>query len=166
MGLTFEVDEKIKLEEDFDWKGTADIVLEEILNTFNCPFECEVYLSITDDKQIHQINLEQRDMDRATDVLSFPMIDWKDIADFEWAEAYGYHFNPESGELMLGDVIISYETLQKQASEYNHTIKREFAFLFVHSLLHLLGFDHMEDDERVVMEDKQKEIMLNLKIHR
>lgn len=77
------------------------------------------------------------------------------MIDEESAEA----FNPESGELMLGDIVISKEKVLSQAEEYGHLPKREYAFLIAHSMLHLFGYDHMVDEERVVMEAKQKEIM-------
>jgi len=68
-------------------------------------------------------------------------------------------FNPESGELLLGDIVISAEKVVAQAKEYGHSEEREFAFLLVHSMLHLLGYDHMEEEERLIMESKQKEIL-------
>lgn len=94
--------------------------------------------------QIHEMNLEQRGIDRPTDVLSFPMIEYEEPGDFsvideESAEA----FNPESGELMLGDIVISKEKVLSQAEEYGHLPKREYAFLIAHSMLHLFGYDHM-----------------------
>lgn len=166
MGLVVDVQDNIELSKEFDSTIVAELVLEGVLDHFQCPFECEVYLNITDDEEIHEINKEQRLIDRPTDVLSFPMIDWEKIADFDWAESFPYHFNPESGELMLGDIIISNDTMLRQAKEYGHSNKREFAFLLVHSLLHLLGYDHIEEDERVIMEEKQSEIMNRLNIHR
>ena len=75
-------------------------------------------------------------------------------------------FNPESGELMLGDIVISKEKVLSQAEEYGHLPKREYAFLIAHSMLHLFGYDHMVDEERVVMEAKQKEIMEKVGIFR
>ena len=122
---------------------------------------------LTENAQIHEMNLEQRGIDRPTDVLSFPMIEYEEPGDFsvideESAEA----FNPESGELMLGDIVISKEKVLSQAEEYGHLPKREYAFLIAHSMLHLFGYDHMVDEERVVMEAKQKEIMEKVGIFR
>ena len=100
-------------------------------------------------------------------VRFFPMIEYEEPGDFsvideESAEA----FNPESGELMLGDIVISKEKVLSQAEEYGHLPKREYAFLIAHSMLHLFGYDHMVDEERVVMEAKQKEIMEKVGIFR
>ena len=71
-----------------------------------------------------------------------------------------------SGELLLGDIVISVERAKEQAKEYGHSLKREMAFLTAHSMLHLMGYDHMEEDERIVMEKKQEEILQNLGITR
>ena len=76
------------------------------------------------------------------------------------------YFNPENGELMLGDIVISKEKVISQAEEYGHSIEREYAFLIAHSMLHLFGFDHMEEEERAVMERKQAEILERLQILR
>ena len=75
-------------------------------------------------------------------------------------------FHPETGELMLGDIIISLDKVKEQAESYGHSTKREFAFLIVHSMLHLFGYDHMEEDEAAVMEQKQKEILDKMEIFR
>ena len=75
-------------------------------------------------------------------------------------------FNPESGELMLGDIVISKEKVLAQAEAYGHSPKREFAFLIAHSMLHLFGYDHMEEEERLVMEERQREIMEKVQILR
>lgn len=166
MAIYFEINEKLKLDKELSWTELAAKAQEVVLEYVECPFECEVNIYITDDDEIQQINKEQRDMDKATDVLSFPMVEWPHICDFGWVENEIYNFHPDSGELMLGDVIISYETLRKQAKEYGHDLEREYAFLLVHSLLHLLGHDHMEENERIVMEDEQRRIMDILNIHR
>ncbi len=166
MAIYFEKNEELNFSEELPWEELSRRVLEVALDYVNCPFECEVNILLTNDHEIHQINLEQRDMDKSTDVLSFPMVEWLKIADFEWVENESYNFHPDSGELMLGDIIISYDTLTRQAEEYGHNLEREYAFLFVHSLLHLLGHDHMIEDERIVMEEEQRKIMGILNIHR
>lgn len=166
MAIYFEINEELNLIKELPWTELTQKVLDVVLDHVSCPFECEVNISLTDDKEIHEINLEQRKMDKPTDVLSFPMVVWLDIADFDWVENEVYNFHPDSGELMLGDVIISYDTLLKQAEEYGHSFEREYAFLLVHSLLHLLGHDHMQEGERTVMEEEQRKIMRILNIHR
>ena len=102
------------------------------------------------------MNLEQRGIDRPTDVLSFPMIEYDAPGDFSVIdEETGDAFTPETGELMLGDIVISKEKVLSQAEEYGHSPKREYAFLIAHSMLHLFGYDHMEEEERAEMEAHQ-----------
>ena len=86
--------------------------------------------------------------------------------DFSFVEEEAEAFNPESGELMLGDIVISKEKVLAQAEAYGHSPKREFAFLIAHSMLHLFGYDHMEEEERLVMEERQREIMEKVRILR
>ena len=113
------------------------------------------------------MNLEYRQIDSATDVLSFPMQEFDHPADFSAFREGDYSvFDPSSGELMLGDIIISVEKCKEQAAEYGHSVLREYSFLIVHSMLHLFGYDHMEDDEREVMEQKQREILDSAGIYR
>lgn len=166
MGIYFEINEEIEIKGTLSLESLAQKVFDSVLDYVKSPFECELSIYITDDQEIHQINLEQRKIDKPTDVLSFPLIDWIEKYDFEWVEDQVHNFHPDSGELMLGDVIISYDTLIKQAEEYGHGVEREYAFLIVHSLLHLLGYDHIEEDERVIMEEEQRIIMNILNIHR
>ena len=112
------------------------------------------------------MNLEQRGIDRPTDVLSFPMIEYDAPGDFSVIdEETGDAFNPETGELMLGDIVISKEKVLSQAEEYGHSPKREYAFLIAHSMLHLFGYDHMEEEERAEME-AQRAIMEKVGIPR
>ena len=113
------------------------------------------------------MNREFRDIDRPTDVLSFPNVDYEKPADFEGIEQYAEdYFDPETGELCLGDIVISIDKVYEQAQEYGHAPLREFAFLVAHSMLHLLGYDHMEPQEAEVMERKQEEILGKLGITR
>lgn len=153
----------IELEENIEvlieYEELFNQALDASLDYLKCPYEVEVSLLITDNKEIHGINLEQRGMDKPTDVLSFPMIEWNEIGDYDTVETQMDCFHPDSGELMLGDIILSYEKVLEQAEEYGHRIEREFSFLVVHSILHLFGHDHMEDEERVLMEQAQSDIM-------
>lgn len=144
----------------FDIEATARLVVDAALEYADCPYEAEVNLLLTENEEIHEMNLEQREIDRATDVLSFPMIEYETPGDFSVIdEETGEAFNPETGELMLGDIVISKEKVLSQAEEYGHSPRREYAFLIAHSMLHLFGYDHMVDEERIVMEAKQREIM-------
>ena len=138
----------------------------EALDYIGCPYEAEVNLLLTTDEEIWQMNREFRSTDRATDVLSFPMTDFEAPGEFGFLEERNDCFHPESGELLLGDIVISKDRVLSQAAEYGHSVLREFAFLITHSVLHLTGYDHMEEDERLVMERMQKEILEKLEILR
>ena len=135
-------------------------VVEGSVNFLKCPYECEVSVTITDNDRIHEINMSERGIDAPTDVLSFPMLDFDKPNDLSYVEKYPQdYFNPETGELLLGDIVISIDKVKSQAEEYGHSDKRELAFLVAHSCLHLFGYDHMNDDERLVMEDLQDKIL-------
>lgn len=147
----------------------AQIVIEAALDYVECPYEAEVNLLITDNEQIQEMNRNFRQIDRATDVLSFPMVDYEEPGNFgflEDDEVTEDYFHPETGELLLGDIVISAEKVIEQAEEFGHSIKREYAFLIAHSMLHLTGFDHMEPEDAAVMEQKQREILEKLEITR
>lgn len=144
----------------------ASRVIEASLDYVECPYDVEVNLLLTMNQEIHQMNMEFRQIDRPTDVLSFPMVDYEEAGNFDFLEESDEYFHPESGELILGDIVISKEKVIAQAEEYGHSIEREYAFLIAHSMLHLFGFDHMEEDERIEMEAKQKDILENLNILR
>lgn len=145
----------------------AEEVISFTLDYMNCPYEAQVSLLITDNEEIHRINLEQRQIDRPTDVLSFPMVEYETPGDFDFLEEAGdEYFEPDSGELMLGDIVISADKVLEQAEEYGHSVKREYAFLITHSMLHLMGFDHMTEEEAAQMERLQREILDQLQITR
>ena len=164
MTLYFEEEGSLKL--PFEAKELAENVITEALDYIGCPYETEVSLLLTMNEEIHALNKEFRDIDRATDVLSFPMIDYETPGEFDFLEDEEEYFHPESGELILGDIVISKEKVMSQAEEFGHTPKREYAFLIAHSVLHLTGYDHMEEQERLVMEDLQRKIMERLNILR
>lgn len=165
MTLFFEEEGSLQL--DLPCKELAEKVMEAALDYVKCPYEAEVNLLLTMNDEIHEMNKNFRGIDRPTDVLSFPMVDYEQAGDFAFLENDTTdYFHPETGELMLGDIVISKEKVIAQADEYGHSIEREFAFLIAHSMLHLFGFDHMVDNERLVMEEKQKDILEQLKILR
>lgn len=150
-----------------DTEAVARKVIEASLDCEGCPYEAEVNLLLTDNAHIHQINLEYRNIDRPTDVLSFPMLEYDSPSDFSAAESGICDcFNPETGELVLGDIIISMEKVIEQAEKYGHSEEREFAFLITHSMLHLFGYDHMIPEEAKVMEEKQNAILHSINILR
>ena len=150
---------------DFDEKKQCEEVIEGCMDIMLFPFEAEVSVTLTDDEAIRQINNEYRGIDSATDVLSFPMISYEESGNFDAIDDDESLFNPESGEVMLGDIVLSVPRIKEQALEYGHSELREFSFLIVHSMLHLFGYDHIDDNDRSIMEDKQKYILdiLNIK---
>lgn len=149
----------------FDYENLLKRIISFTLQRENCPYEAEVSVVITDDTAIHETNREFRGIDKSTDVLSFPMCTYQTPGEFDELEEQEV-FHPETGELLLGDIMISYDHVQKQAEEFGHSEIREFAFLTVHSMLHLFGYDHETEDERGIMEAKQKEILDELGITR
>ena len=164
MTLYFEEEGAVTL--PLDCEKTGRVAVETALDILGCPYEAEVSLLLTTNEEIHRMNLEFRDVDRPTDVLSFPMIDFAVPGNFDGLEEREDCFDPETGELSLGDIVISKEKVLSQAEAYGHSVLREYAFLIVHSVLHLIGYDHMQDEERQIMERKQKEIMERLNILR
>lgn len=142
-----------RTEEPFSMELEAAVkqAAAEALRYENFAEECEISVSIVDNEEIRQINRQFRNIDKATDVLSFPMLTFQEG---EQAE------RNEDGEILLGDIIISLERAREQAAEYGHSLKREIAFLTAHSMLHLLGYDHMTPEEEEEMFRRQKEILL------
>lgn len=149
-----------------DYEGLALKVANAALDSEGCPYEAEISLTLVDDDSIRDINKRFRQTDRPTDVLSFPLVEYEKPGEFDFLEDRDDCFNPESGELMLGDIIISLDRVQAQAEEYGHGETREYAFLIVHSMLHLMGYDHMEESEAAIMEKKQEAVLLSLGICR
>lgn len=165
--MTSYVENEVGADFGFDIQLTAEAVMEEILTEENCPYEAQVNLLITDNEGIREFNRQHRGVDAPTDVLSFPMICFEKEADFTVAETdTADYFEPESGELILGDIIISADKVREQACKYGHSLKREFAFLVAHSMLHLCGYDHMEADKAEEMEQKQEKALTALGITR
>lgn len=122
----------------------------------------EVDVLFTDDEGIHQINLEQREVDRPTDVLSFPMFDLR-----PGEHPTGEDADPGTGLVPLGDMVISLERAQAQGEEYGHGTRREVAYLAVHSVLHLLGYDHMDEGPmKAQMRAREEAILEQLGITR
>ena len=164
MTLYFEEEGELKL--DLPCEELARTVIEAALDYEECPYEAEVNLLLTTNEEIQKMNAEFREIDRSTDVLSFPMVDYEEPGEFEFLEEADEYFHPETGELMLGDIVISKEKVLLQSEEYGHSLRREYAFLIAHSMLHLMGYDHMEEEERLCMEAKQRDILDRLNILR
>lgn len=152
---------------EFDTEAVAKSVINKVLKVENCPYDVEVNLLITDNEGIREYNREMRGIDNPTDVLSFPGLFFESPSDFYITPGEEMDYtNPESGMIILGDIIISVDKVLEQAEEYGHSIKREFAFLVAHSMYHLCGYDHMTSEEAKVMEEKQEAILAGLKITR
>lgn len=165
--MSFYLEEECGVTFDFDYQKLAADVIAFCIEHENFPYEAEVNLTLTNNDGIHAINREYRNMDRPTDVLSFPMLSYEKAGDFGFLEEESDDdFNPDTGEVMLGDIIISVEKVKEQAEEYGHSQKREYAFLIVHSMLHLFGYDHMTPEDAAIMEPKQKEILEAMDISR
>ncbi len=147
--------------EGLDFKKVIEDVVNAALDFEECPYEVELNVILTSNDEIALINRDYRDIFRPTDVLSFPMVDYVAPGDFTQLDSYEEedYFNPESGELMLGDIIISMDKVVAQAEKYGHSRERELGFLVAHSMLHLFGYDHMEPEETEVMEVKQSNIL-------
>lgn len=161
--MNIQIEKETELDLSLDYKKIIDEIVNEALDYINCPYEIELNVILSDNEGIQQVNLEQREIDAPTDVLSFPMLEYEKAGDFSFLEREEeiYNFNADTGELMLGDIMISLEKVREQAKEYNHSESRELAFLVAHSMLHLFGFDHMEEKERIEMERMQEEILRN-----
>lgn len=156
-----------KLDVDFDLYEVATLVTDAVLKEEGCHKECEIELLLTDADTVKGINKEYRGIDNTTDVLSFPNVDWVNPSDFESEEFLDeYLINPDTKLLMLGQIVLNNERIVSQAKEYGHSIKREYAFLIAHSMLHLLGYDHMEEAEALIMEEKQGRYLDKLGITR
>lgn len=147
--------------EGLDFKKIINDVVNAALDFEDCPYEVELNVILTSNEEIAMINRDYRDIFKPTDVLSFPMVDYVAPGDFTQLDSYEEedYFNPETGELMLGDIIISMDRVVEQAEKYGHSRERELGFLVAHSMLHLFGYDHMEPEETEVMEVKQSNIL-------
>lgn len=165
--MTLTIENEYDQEISFDYETVARQVMDTALDQENCPYEAEVSLVLTTGEEIRRVNREFRDIDKETDVLSFPMIPFPSPADYGIIEGMEDDcFNPDTGELLLGDIMISVPRMMEQAKSYGHSQLREFAFLVAHSMLHLLGYDHMVPEEAAVMEEKQEAVLGRLQIKR
>lgn len=165
--MTINFEKEVNTNFDFDCEALAKDVITFTIDHEEFPYEAEVNLTLVDNEEIHTINREYRNIDRPTDVLSFPMLSYEAAGDFSKLEDdYDDNFNPDTGEILLGDIVISVDKVAEQAESYGHSQKREYAFLIVHSMLHLFGYDHMTPEEAADMEAKQRQILDEINITR
>ena len=153
--------EQDKIELTDELIKTVEDVCNYSLKFEECNFEAEISVTFTDNENIQIINREHRNIDSPTDVLSFPMLEFD-----EDGNVIDDEYEYDSDEIVLGDIVISLERAAKQAEDYGYSLKREVAFLTAHSMLHLLGYDHMDAEEEKVMFSKQEQILEDLGITR
>lgn len=164
--MTVVVENESGQEFDFPYAKLAEDVVNAAMDAEDFPFEAEVNVLLVTKEEIHRINMEQRQIDAPTDVLSFPLIAYPAAGDFSEVEKDSDNFNPDTGEALLGDIILCVDKIKEQAAEYGHSERREYAFLILHSMLHLFGYDHMTEQEAAVMEQKQRNILEDMQILR
>ena len=165
--MTINIDKEVEVTFGFSEEEYIEKVILASMDYVECPYEAEVNVLFTDNAGIHEMNLEYRNIDRPTDVLSFPMVSYEVAGNFDNLEVEQDEcFHPETGELLLGDIVLSYDKIKEQAKEFGHSELRELCFLVAHSMLHLFGYDHMEEEERKQMEQMQHEILTQLNILR
>ena len=164
--MTVNIDYETEKELGIDYAALADQVADKVLAMEQCPYDAQINLVLTDNEEIKRVNTEFRNIQAPTDVLSFPMIPFETPGDYDIVEEDESYFDLDTDELLLGDIMISVDKVFAQAEEYGHSVKREFSFLVAHSMLHLLGYDHMTPEEASVMETKQAKALEELGITR
>ena len=158
INIEYETEKKL----DLDYETIIRQVVEKAMDYEKCPYEAEVNVTLTDNAAIHEINREYREIDRVTDVLSFPFNDF----------TYGRGTLPPCAAeeatalLLLGDIVVSIPAVKRQAKEYGHSEERECAFLICHGMLHLLGYDHTTEEEEQQMFGFADEILTALRYTR
>lgn len=145
---------------NFHYKVVINKAIETVMKDKDIPEELDVNVLIVSEEEIQDINKNTRDINRVTDILSFPYFEYETPGYFDrdlidWAD-----------EDILGDIVVCADKIKAQAEEYGHSQKREMAFLIVHSMLHLTGYDHMEAEDAGIMEEEQRRIMSILGISR
>lgn len=132
--------------------------VNEVLKAHSIQEETEISVLFTDNEGIKEINKEMREIDKETDVLSFPQYEFEELGVIEKQEGYPV--------ILLGDIVLSLEKASEQAEEYGHSFEREVGYLCVHSMLHLLGYDHMNDEDKTIMRAKEEEILSKIGLTR
>jgi probable rRNA maturation factor len=166
--MIFIDDRQDKMVVDSSFERIIEEVILTALKEEAVDKDCEISVIFVDNDSIKEINKETRNIDKETDVLSFPMLDYpkgkvyKDIyLNYNFDASF---FNEE--DLVLGDVVLSLEKAKEQSEDFNHSFTRECSYLVVHSILHLLGYDHMEEDEKKIMREREESILEKLNITR
>ena len=141
----------------FHYKKLAQTVIEQSLDSEGFPYEAEVNLTLVDEKRIHEINLETRQIDAPTDVLSFPMFEKNEIDEIVAKREKNKLPEP------LGDIVISLEKVREQAEEYGHSFERELSYMVVHGFYHVMGYDHIKEEDKQIMRPKEEAVLEILK---
>lgn len=150
---------KIEISDEIE-KNIVNII-EYALQEEKVNIPCEVSVIFVDNEKIKEINKENRNIDKVTDVLSFPMLDYEKGKVFkDTYEDFNFSYvDLDEGSLVLGDIVLSLEKAKEQSLEFNHSFIREVVYLTIHSVLHLLGYDHMEEDEKSIMRKREEQIL-------
>ncbi len=151
----------------FDPEEKVEEMIAFVRDHVECPYDIEVSVTLVDTDTIRQVNSQFRQIEKVTDVLSFPMMEYDSPRDFG-GQAFqnSLSLSPDTQEMILGDILLCSEVVKTQAEEYGHSELREFCFLVVHSMLHLFGYDHIQEEDRREMEEEQRKIMDRLRINR
>ena len=152
-----ELDILWEIEEEKDIEIKIKEVVEKALEVEGAKCDINLSIVVTDNESIRKINKENRNIDNPTDVLSFPGYEKE-----EWEELKNY----DSEVIYIGDIVVSKEKILEQAKEYETGFEREFCYLIAHGMLHLMGYDHMEEEDKKVMREKEEEIMKKLNLER
>ncbi len=165
--MTVYFEDEAALSFEFDLEEQLEHIISTVRDYVGCPYDVEVSVTMVDKQSIQEVNAQFREIEKETDVLSFPMMEYDNPIDFQGtAFRESLALSPDTEELMLGDIVLCSEVVKEQAMEYGHSELREFSFLVVHSMLHLFGYDHMEEEDRVEMEEEQRKLMNILGIQR
>ena len=142
------------------FQKTLSDIIEYAMETEHLTGDYEVSLSVVSAEQIRELNANFRQIDRITDVLSFPMYEREELDEIEEKKEY------EDYEVNIGDIVLCYDRAVEQAKEYGHSLKREICYLVTHSIFHLLGYDHMEEEEKQMMRTREEQVLLYFHILR
>ncbi|MCR1933845.1 rRNA maturation RNase YbeY [Clostridium tepidum] len=158
--------DKVEINEDF--KNKIKEIIDYALKEEKVNLDYEISVVFIDNNNIKEINKEYRNIDKVTDVLSFPMLDYEEGKVFK--DLYlNYEFDEsdlDEGNLVLGDIALSLEKAKEQSKEFGHSFLRETCYLTIHSVLHLLGYDHMEEKDKTIMRQREEEILKNFNLQR
>ena len=142
-----------------DYEHVIETVIGQALDFIKCPYECEIYVLLTDNSGIQTINNCQRNINAPTDVLSFPMFEKEELENKINSQDFEH-------EDVLGDIVISIDRVKEQAKEYGHSFEREFAYMIVHGFYHLMGYDHIKEEDKAIMRPKEEKVLNKLGITR